>query len=95
MDLIETFVPALQEQAKPCPVFKEGQQFVIDLYPPTQPDGFCGWAWYDIQRSLSIAIESGEMNFGISFPTCNDGLRPVVFRLEQIDEEAPDREFAG
>ena len=34
------------------------------------PEGFCSWAWTDIQSMVSC---------------CTDGLRPVVFRLERID----------
>jgi uncharacterized repeat protein (TIGR04076 family) len=95
MDLVEQFVPEMAEVAKACPVFVDGQQFEIDLYPPAQPDGFCGWAWFDIQRALGQATDGADMGFGNSFPTCGDGLRPVVFHIEQLDEEAPDRDVAN
>jgi len=88
-DLVERFVPHMLDKAEACPMFKDGQQFEIDVYPPSQPAGFCGWAWFDIQRALSQATDGAQMDLANSLPTCGDGFRPVVFHIEQLNEEAP------
>ena len=71
-----------------CRLFDLGQEFVIDS--PSCPPNFCGWAFADIQRDLAHIL------FGGSYPwmkdkraavvCCTDGLRPVVFKLERIED---------
>jgi uncharacterized repeat protein (TIGR04076 family) len=64
----------------PCPVFQDGQQFVIDS-PYLCPEGFCHWAWADIRTFIQAAY------FGSDTPQvacCTDGVRPVFFRIERM-----------
>ena len=47
------------------------------------PEGFCGWAWADIQKTVYGMARGGRKQF---VTCCTDGYRPVVFLLEQIQE---------
>lgn len=78
-----------QDEVQLCEFFEEGQEFIIDGWSGP-PDGFCDWAWYDIQR-IFVALMSGG-TFGPAMKNersqimcCTDGFRPVVFKLERID----------
>jgi len=72
-----------------CSAFEEGQEFILEK--PGMPEGFCAWAWADIQRDVMMVM------FGQGFPwvtpaktaitCCTDGFRPVTFKVEQIGNE--------
>ena len=53
------------------------------------PEGFCSWAWADIQRDVAHLALDGDFPWikepGKMVSCCTDGLRPVVFRLERIE----------
>lgn len=71
-----------------CPLFYEGQQFQARY--TQMPEGFCPGAFADLFRFI-VALESGAdfpwMNEpGVVLASCNDGFRPVIFRLQR--EEA-------
>jgi len=72
-----------------CPMFKLGQEFRVgkDL---KIPDGFCSWAWADIHRDIVHLALGGDFFWikekGTMLSCCTDGLRPVVFKLERIEE---------
>lgn len=78
-----------------CPMLKEGQVFYADY---ARPDGFCDEAWKAIyQYVFALAHGAGKEPFyygdwiakpGVAICCCNDGLRPVIFKLEATDEEA-------
>ena len=72
-----------------CDRFEEGQEFVTDLTTGV-PEGFCAGAFVDMFRYLS-GLKSGAnyswMNEkGKMLVCCSDGFRPVVFRLERIED---------
>jgi len=81
-----------------CHVFKVGQEFIIDASPNAQPDqswekcpaGFCPWAYADIQRDIVHLIFGGSYPWvkekGVAISCCTDGLRPVVFKIERIQD---------
>ena len=79
----------------PCSALKEGQVFYSGL---GKPDGFCDGAWHAIYPYV-FALANGAKTFwfnnswvrneGMAIACCNDGLRPVYFRLESTDEEVP------
>jgi uncharacterized repeat protein (TIGR04076 family) len=85
--------PPLTEQViselTPCSEFHDGQEFIVKGPLPTKPEGFCDWAWCDIQKNLFIVAYRGTHNGtdppGICFACCTDGLRPVTFRIERLD----------
>ena len=76
-----------------CPMLKEGQVFYADY---AKPDGFCDEAWKAIyQYVFALAHGSGQFYYGdwiekpgVAICSCNDGLRPVIFKVERTDEEA-------
>ena len=72
---------------KPCEMLKERQEFISENVE--MPSGFCSWAWADIQKYV-MALARGA-NFigvkpGLFITCCTDGFRPVIFKLERIDE---------
>ena len=79
-----------------CPCFQLGQEFLADF---DQPDGFCGWAWNDIQKYVVTLLGGGDFASGAydgwmktrntMIASCTDGIRPVVFKLELIEELEP------
>lgn len=77
----------------PCPFFEVGQEFVTDN---RFPEGFCPEAW-DGLRPFVFALAHGDEKTlffnddwirrpGTAVCSCNDGLRPVIFKIEGIGE---------
>ena len=76
-----------------CPMLKEGQVFYADY---AKPDGFCDEAWkaiYQYVFALAHGAAGGTFYFGdwirepgVAICCCNDGLRPVIFKLEATNE---------
>ena len=85
-DVIDKYVPEHGASAMVCPVFEEGQTFDVKGPFPSRPDGFCDWAWVDIHRNVAMACMGATLPPGCAFPCCSDGLRPVTFRVEPIEE---------
>ena len=81
-----------------CPILKEGQVFYADS---AKPEGLCDEAWKAMyQYVFALSHMKGDELFyygdwirkpGIAICSCNDGLRPVIFKLERtdIESEAP------
>ncbi len=68
-----------------CSHFEIGQEFrASEAKPWGMPDGFCGWAWADIQKIVWGMARGGPNVF---VTCCTDGYRPVVFLLEKAAEE--------
>lgn len=81
-DLVDQYTDT-PETWKPCQKFNEGDQYLIDANAPwDKPEGFCGWAWADMQKMLWGMSRGGPKRFVTS---CTDGYRPVIFLLERID----------
>lgn len=78
-----------------CPMMKEGDVFYADY---AKPAGFCDEAWkavYQYAFALAHGAEASTFYYGdwirkpgVAICSCNDGLRPVIFKLEVTDEEA-------
>lgn len=78
-----------------CPMLKEGQVFYADY---AKPEGLCDEAWKAIyQYVFALAhMGCGDLFYygdwirkpGVAICSCNDGLRPVIFKLEATDEES-------
>ncbi|MFC2094853.1 TIGR04076 family protein [Candidatus Bipolaricaulota bacterium] len=85
-DMIDQYFPEYAKKATPCPVFEDGQVFKIKGIFPSMPEGFCDWAWADIQRNVAMACMGATMPSGCQFTCCSDGLRPVTFRIEAIED---------
>ena len=79
----------------PCPMLRQGDVFFADY---AKPDGFCDEAWKAIyQYVFALAHGSDKELFyygdwirkpGVAICSCNDGIRPVIFKLEATDEPA-------
>lgn len=78
-----------------CPMMKEGQVFYADY---AKPNGFCDEAWKAIYQYVFALAHGAENNVfyygdwirkpGVAICSCNDGLRPVIMKLEATREEA-------
>ena len=78
-----------------CPMMREGQVFYADY---AKPEGLCDEAWKAIyQYVFALAHGAGEDVFyygdwirtpGVAICSCNDGLRPVIFKMEATDRPA-------
>ena len=78
-----------------CPMMRPGQVFYADY---AKPEGLCDEAWKAIyQYVFALAHGAGEELFyyrdwirkpGVAIVSCNDGLRPVIFKLEKTQEES-------
>ncbi|MDR1581297.1 MAG: TIGR04076 family protein [Synergistaceae bacterium] len=77
-----------------CPMLEAGQEFHADY---AKPEGFCDEAWkaiYQYAFALSHGAGGGVFYFGdwirkpgVAICSCNDGLRPVIFKLEATDKD--------
>lgn len=82
-DMIQQYTDE-PDKWQPCTVFEVGQEFIISADEPWEkPDGFCGWAWADMQKLIYGMSRGGRERF---VTCCTDGYRPVVFLLERIEE---------
>ena len=77
-----------------CPLMEEGQVFYADY---AKPDVFCDEAWKAIyQYVFALAHGADEIWYfgdwikkpGVAIVSCNDGLRPVIMKLEATDIES-------
>lgn len=76
-----------------CPMHNEGEEFSADY---AKPEGLCDEAWKAIyQYVFALSHGMGEELFyygdwirepGVAICSCNDGLRPVIFKIEATDE---------
>ena len=87
------------------PLFKAGDTFVLKR-TPEQDDfyhlmngKFCGEAWDAISRYVYSALQGGSImrkwtnDDRMMIACCNDGTRPVIFKIERIDiPETPEEE---
>lgn len=78
-----------------CPMHQVGEVFYGDY---AKPEGFCDEAWKAIyQYVFALSHGAQEELFyygdwirvpGVAICSCNDGLRPVIFKIETTDEVA-------
>jgi uncharacterized repeat protein (TIGR04076 family) len=81
--------PPMGQAIEACGVFKEGQEFIVDENG-AMPEGFCHWAWNDIYKVAAALMYGGSFPWmkeeGTSVSCCTDGLRPVIFKIERIQQ---------
>ena len=75
-----------------------GNDIPVDSDDFDKPEGFCDEAWKAIyQYAFALSHGAGKEVFyygdwirkpGVAICSCNDGLRPVIFKLEATDEES-------
>ena len=82
------YADKLQEGPQ-CPVFKEGQEFIIDDAHAV-PEGFCAWAHANIHTLTMHLFMGGSCDWAnprtATLACCTDGFRPVIFKLERIED---------
>lgn len=79
----------------PCPYFREGQVIMVDNdnFFRLLNGTFCAEAWDCINRYVYAALQGGSIMRGwtndekVMITCCNDRTRPVIFKLERIDED--------
>ncbi|MHA1198844.1 MAG: TIGR04076 family protein [Candidatus Heimdallarchaeaceae archaeon] len=72
---------------KTCTIFSDGDEFIIENL--NKPEKFCGWAWRDIYKDLSVLNFGGDFSWsepGVAITCCTDGMRPVIFKLERMSD---------
>ena len=83
----------------PCTAMKVGQVFYTDF---AKPEGFCDEAWKAIYQYVfalahGVGRDPADLFYdgvwiktpGVAICSCNDGLRPVIMKLEATDEASP------
>lgn len=84
-------------QSGPCPFYQVGDEFLFERYG--DEDTFwregngtqCAEAWDCISRYIYTALQGGSIMRGwtnderMMIACCNDGTRPVIFRIERQD----------
>ena len=90
----------LQEQylanpkAGKCEFFEDGQEWLLEGmdFHYMLNGKFCAEAWDCISRYVYAALQGGSIMRGwtndekVMIACCNDGTRPVIFKIERIDE---------
>ncbi|MCD8349443.1 MAG: TIGR04076 family protein [Planctomycetaceae bacterium] len=77
-----------------CQIFEDGQEIMVetDDYFRLLHGNFCSEAWDAISRYVYTALQGGSIMRGwtndekMMIACCNDGTRPVIFKIERIDE---------
>ncbi len=82
-----------RREAGACENFREGQEFTTSF---AKPSGFCDWAWNDIHKYVATLLAGGSFGGRLfdgwmkddrtMVACCTDGVRPVVFALERIED---------
>jgi len=79
---VETILPP------ECDRLEVGQEFISE--DCDCPPDFCNWAFADIQRDIAHLFFGGSYPFlkeeGVALSCCTDGSRPVIFKLERIED---------
>lgn len=85
------------KKSGPCPCFKAGDTFILKRTPERDDfyqlmnGKFCGEAWDAISRYVYTALQGGSIMHNwtnderMMIACCNDGTRPVIFKIERID----------
>lgn len=92
-DLAEEFLA--NPKVGKCNRFKDGQEFILDQgdFFHMMNGEFCSEAWDSISRYVYAALQGGSIMRGwtndekLMISCCNDGIRPVIFKIERIDEK--------
>ncbi len=86
LDVIRRHLPEDVDTAELCRDFHEGQAFEVRGEELTPPEGFCEVAWAAIEKNVARACRGERLMRGNAFPCCTDGLRPVTFHVEPIED---------
>ena len=91
-------------ESGPCPFFSVGDEFLLERTPEhddffhLMEGKFCGEAWDCVSRYVYTALQGGSImhrwtnDDRMMIACCNDGTRPVIFKIERIDIPETDEE---
>ncbi len=89
-DLVDAYgSPRMKEHGLPkCKTYEDGQVFEIEG-SLVMPEGFCSWAWADLQRDFAMMLfgPPDDWKDQPMMLACTDGFRPVVFKVESVTTE--------
>ena len=81
--------PAECTAAPECDLVEVGQEFIVEDLGKCPP-GFCAWAFSDIYRDIAHIFLGADYPWmkekGVAISCCTDGIRPVIFKLERIED---------
>ena len=84
-ELFSTLPDELELIPSPCRL-EEGQVFTCSN--EMLPNNFCTWAFNDIFRDVIHLMRGGNYprmgKHGVTYSSCTDGRKTVVFKLERI-----------
>ncbi len=87
-DLADKYIPF--PDFGPCELMKEGDVFYTGgPFGNEMPEGFCAMAWQAINLQATTLAGGGKV-FGqdlVHIACCNDGVRPVIFKLEAYEDK--------
>lgn len=73
-----------------CTLHEEGQVYICNE-GWQKPDGLCDNAWKSMMEYVMALAHGGKNFYGgwinnenVAIISCNDGLRPVIFKIEAI-----------
>ncbi len=88
MELVNSFVKS-PVNFSACNTVEQDQEFIISN-PYEMPEGMCAYAWADIRPQILAIASGGTFEFlkekNTAVATCTDLFRPVVFKIEKIDD---------
>lgn len=88
MELVHSYMKS-PDNFKVCDRVKDNQEFII-TNPYEMPEGICAYAWADIRPQILAIASGGTFEFlkekNTAVATCTDLFRPVIFKIEKIDE---------
>ena len=94
-DLQEKFLA--DKKSGECPFYKIGDEFIFERYAgedtfwQMRKGSQCSEAWDCISRYVYTALQGGSImrnwtnDEHIMIACCNDGTRPVIFKIERLD----------
>ena len=89
-DLIDEYLDDEYKGTGLCECFKKGQEIVIEDYSVV-PEGFCASAWADICKDILTVAMGGNMpgirQSGTVITGCTDWFRPVIFKVERMEND--------
>ena len=88
MELVNSYVKN-PENVSACNLVKDNQEFIVSN-PYQMPEGICAYAWADIRPQILAIASGGTFEFlkdkNTALATFTDLFRPVIFKIEKMEE---------
>ena len=81
----------IKSDGRPIPscYLEVGDEFIVDE-TGNMPEDFCHHAWYGLYKNVDILKYGGDFSDWTGkdtiYSACPDGIRPVIFKLDRINE---------